>query len=104
MDDFEKASDEIEERNYDTNNENVIEFLRDAKTATVCFTQGRLISRIKKLQEQHPEQVKITAENRDGSIVAHIPVKWVKINPPKDLTEEQREKLRGRALDNFHNS
>ena len=104
MDDFEKASDEIEERNYDTNNENVIEFLRDAKTATVCFTQGRLISRIKKLQEQHPEQVKITAENRDGSIVAHIPVKWVKINPPKDLTKEQREKLRGRALDNFHNS
>ena len=30
------------------------------------------------------------AENQDGSLCAHIPVAWIKINPTKQLSEGQR--------------
>ena len=78
----------------DRMNENVVEWIDNSKTATVTFSQGRYINKIKKLAEQHPEECQISYENEDGSIVAHIPVKWVKIMPPRALTDEQREALR----------
>ena len=73
--------------------ENVIEFIRDENVATVTFTQGRYRSRIKTLAEKYPEECEVVAENPDGSICAHIPVKWIRINPGRDLTEEQREEI-----------
>lgn len=75
----------------DNVNENVIEFLRDSKTATVTFCQGRYVSKIKKLAEEYPEDVQITYENPDGSIVAHVPTKWVKVSAPRKMSEEQKE-------------
>lgn len=71
--------------------ENVIEFLKDQQTATVTFSQGRYKTRIRKLAKRYPEECQITVENRDGSIVAHIPVEWIRINPRKELTEEQKK-------------
>lgn len=78
--------------------ENNIEFLRNQQTATVCFSQGRFINKIKELKEKYPDDVDICVENEDGSIVAHIPTKWVKISPPKqvEMTDERREELRQR--------
>lgn len=73
-----------------SNQENVIEFVRDGKYATVSLSQGRYIGRIRKLAESHPGECQIVAENIDGSICARIPVNWVKINPGPTLTEEQR--------------
>lgn len=75
----------------DNVNENVIEFLRNQETATVCFCQPRYISKIKELAQDYPEEVTITAENTDGSIVAHVPTKWVRISAPRKMTEEQRK-------------
>ena len=75
------------------NVENGIEFLKDSDWATVSFSQGRYISRIKKLAAGHPAECEIVAENMDGSICAHIPVAWVKISPPKQFSEEQRRQL-----------
>lgn len=31
---------------------------------------------------------RILAENPDGTLLAHIPVEWVKIIPPRQLTDE----------------
>lgn len=73
-------------------NENVIEFIRDEKIATVTFCQGRYISRIKELAEKKPDECKIVAENADGTVVAHIPTSWVRINPNRELSEETLEK------------
>ncbi len=56
------------------NVENGIEFIKDAKTATVQFCQGRYKSRIKKLAAERPEKCEILAENKDGTLLAHIPV------------------------------
>lgn len=73
--------------------ENAIEFYKGDKRATVSFSQGKYISRIKKLKERFPDEVEIVAENPDGSLYAHIPTKWIKINPPKEMTDEQREAI-----------
>lgn len=76
------------------NNENVIEFLRGATTATVSFSQGRFISKIKKLAEKYPDEVEIVAENKDGSIVAHIPTRYIKISSNKiEMSEEERKAI-----------
>lgn len=83
--------------------ENVIEFTRDTKRATVTFSQGRYISKIKKLSTSHPEECKIIAENKDGSIVAYIPVSWVRINPGRNISEEQREAIAERIRSTLHN-
>lgn len=74
------------------NVENGIEFTKDAKTATVQFCQGRYKSRIKRLAEKYPEECEILAENKDGTLLAHIPVEWVKIIPPRQLSEDEKQK------------
>lgn len=80
------------------NVENGIEFLKDAKTATVQFCRGRYKSRIKKLAAERPDECKILAENKDGTLLAHIPVEWVKISPPAARSELQRELAREKML------
>ena len=81
--------------------ENVIEWLRDEKRATLSLSQRRTISRVKQLAEQYPEECQIVAENKDGSVCAHVPVSWVKISPPAVRTETQREAAR-RAMEDLH--
>lgn len=90
---FNKACDEVEDRDFNLAQENVIEWLRNSETATVTFTQGRYITKIRKLAEKYPDKVQITAENKDGSIVAHIPVKAIKINiiEGRELTEDEKK-------------
>lgn len=83
------------------NMENVIEFIKDRDRATVSFSQGRYVSRIKKLAAEHPGKCEIVAENKDGSICAHVPVAWVRISPPAVRSEEQREQARAR-MKNYH--
>lgn len=73
--------------------ENNIEFLKDNGRATVTFSQGRFKSRIKNLAAERPAECEIVAENADGSLCAHIPVAWIKINPTKQLSEEQRREI-----------
>lgn len=78
--------------------ENVIEFLKDEQRATVTFSQGRYKSRIKKLAAERSEECQIVAENQDGSICAHIPVSWVKINPSPKVAEETRQRASERMI------
>lgn len=97
MNDFEKACSEIDNNDSDWFNthENVIEFVKNADTATVTLCQGRYVSKLKRLAKEHPDDVHICKENLDGSIVAHVPVSYIKLSaPPKrELTEEQRAEL-----------
>lgn len=79
----------------DTMNECVIEWIKGDKVAGVTMPNTtRLKNRIVKLAETH-EEVDLTV-NSDGSIYARIPVSWVKINPPRVLTDEQREEIGAR--------
>ena len=77
-------------------NENVIEWVKDGKTATLSLTQGRTISRVMKLAKSRPEECKIVAQNTDGSVCARVPVGWIKISPIREVSEEQKEAARVR--------
>lgn len=75
-------------------NECSIAWLRGSDYAEVSAHNGsKMKGRVLKLAEQHPEDVKILAANKDGSIFAHVPVKYVKLRAPRELTEEQRAEL-----------
>ena len=85
-------------------NENVIEWLRGGKTATLSLTQGRTITRIMKLAKSRLEECRIIAENVDGSIVARVPVGWIKISPIREVSEEQKEAARVRMKEMRENN
>lgn len=99
---FEEISNEVDNRNnYESSVECSIEWINNNKTATVTFPgRSRYCSKIKKLNEQYPEEVIIRHINQDGSIVATLPVKYIKISHPKSVTreytEEEKEILRER--------
>jgi len=78
--------------------ETVYEHVSGRKTFTVTAAERWRINMIRKLKEQHPEEVEITHENTDGSLVAHVPYEWMRIKPKakRSMTEEQREALRER--------
>lgn len=83
--------------------ENAIEWINGQDRVTVTLSQGRYISKIKKLAEKFPNEVEIVKENIDGTILAHIPLNYIKINrASRDLTEEERIELAERARNNFH--
>jgi hypothetical protein len=92
MNDFERISDEVSGgSNYETSCEFAIEWVKGDKVATVTLPgNSKLNSRVRKLAEERPDEVSIRHENRDGSIVATIPVEYVKIGPKKFVSDEQR--------------
>lgn len=85
--------------------ENVIEFLKDGTRATVTLSQGRYITRIKELAKKFPDDVEVVKvpEENGGYLVAHIPAGYIKFNPPKQLSQEQRDQMRERANNNLNN-
>jgi hypothetical protein len=78
------------EKDFEHNNENAIEFLTGQHRATVTFTQQKWINRMNDIKERYPDDVDIVVNN-DGSICGHVPSKWIKINPPKQVSEEFRK-------------
>ncbi len=73
----------------DYSRENVIGWYKDSEIATVTFSQGRYISKIKKLAEKYPDEVKVL-ENADGTILAYIPVKAIHISITK-ISDERKK-------------
>jgi len=61
-------------------NENCIEWLNGSDTITVTLSQRRFINKVRRLAEKHEKSVEIVAENADGSIVAHLPIKALKLS------------------------
>ena len=73
-------------------NECVIEWLRGEKVATVTMPSNTpLNTKLRKLAEKG--LVTDWFQNKDGSIVAHVPARWIKITPPRELSDEQRAVL-----------
>lgn len=74
-------------------------YWRGEKHAEVTAYGGsKLKSQVEKLAEQEPDKVQIIRKNTDGSIFAHVPVEWVGVRRPRQvtMTEERKEELRER--------
>ena len=78
-------------------NENVIEWLKGQQTVAVTLVGGtKLANTVIKLSKEHEEvDVRI---NNDGSVCAHLPLKWIRIKPVRQVSEEQREAARERFI------
>ena len=91
---FEDALEAIDKDAYngELENENCIEFIRGSKVATVTFSQGRFISKVRKLAEKFPDQVEIVHDS-GKTLVAHIPTKaiHISISDQREMSDEQRE-------------
>lgn len=78
------------EKDFDHNNENCIEWINGQQTVTVTFCERKYINKIYALKERCPDDIEIIT-NQDGSICATLPKKFIKISPPKQVSEEQRQ-------------
>ena len=79
--------------------ETVINF-NNAEQNASCYTLNtHKRQMLLNLAEEYPDDVKIISK-RDDMVEVTFPKKWVKIRPPRKLTEEQRVNVveRGRAL------
>jgi len=76
------------------NKENCIEWLTGQDKCSCTISHQKYISKIKNLAEKCPDDVKIIAENDDGTIYVRMPLKYaIKFSKPKtvNLTDEQKE-------------
>jgi len=63
--------------------ETVYEHISGSDTVTITAAERWSITMIKNLKKRFPEQVEIICENADGSLLAHIPLDWMRIVPKK---------------------
>ena len=72
----------------------------DRDKGYISSDERKHINKIRKLNEQHPDEVRIIREpeQNDGCIYAEIPVSWFSIRPPvkRVLTDEQRQEMSDR--------
>lgn len=78
--------------------ETIINFNEEEKTASVYTHNGTLRRRLEQLAQERPEDCHLFKSCHDGQAVEYyIPKSWLRINPPRvaaPLTEEQRQKRR----------
>ena len=73
-------------------NENVIEWLRGQDTVALTLCSGsKFANKMMKYSKSHPNEVTCHV-NKDGSVFAHVPLRWLKVSPPRRMSEEQRQK------------
>lgn len=70
----------------------VIEWIKGNDYAGVTVPSGTALkSKLMRYAEERPDEVKLMVENKDGSAFFHIPINYVKVSPPRKVSEEQRE-------------
>lgn len=72
--------------------ETIIIFNEADDTATVETFQGKIIRRMEK------EGVKPVRESPEGAKRYIVPKKWIKVTPPKKVSDEQRQASREKML------
>lgn len=73
-------------------NEFVIEWTKDRNYAGVTVPSGTALkSKLMRYAQERPDEVKLMAENKDGSAFFHLPISYVKVSPPRKVSEEQKK-------------
>lgn len=69
-----------------------IEWIKGNGYAGVTVPSGTALkSKLMRYAQERPDEVKIMAENKDGSAFFHIPISYVKVSPPRKVSEEQKK-------------
>lgn len=70
----------------------VIEWIKGNEYAGVTVPSGTALkSKLMKYADSRPDEVKVMAVNKDGSAFFHIPINYIKVSPPRKVSDEQRE-------------
>ena len=78
-------------------NEFAIEWIKGNDYAGVTVASGTALkSKLMRYAKERPDEVKLIVENDDGSAFFHIPVNYVKVSPPRKVSDEQKEAARER--------
>ena len=73
-------------------NEFAIEWTKTRKYAGVTVPSGSALkSKLMKYAKTRSNEVKLKAENDDGSAYFHIPISYIKVSPPRRVSDKQRE-------------
>lgn len=79
-------------------NEFAIEWEKGGSYAGVTVPSGTALkNKLKRLAVERPDEVRMMVENPDGSAFFHVPVRYVHVNPPRAVSEDQREAMRNRS-------
>ena len=69
-----------------------IEWIKGNDYAGVTVPSGTALkSKLLRYAEERPDEVKVMAVNNDGSAFFHIPISYVKVSPPRKVSEEQKK-------------
>lgn len=73
-------------------NEFAIEWIKGRDYAGVTAPSGTALkSKLMRYADERPDEVKLMVENNDGSAFFHIPINYIKISPPRKVSDEQRK-------------
>lgn len=79
-------------------NEFAINWLKGGTYAEITVPSGTALkSKLLKYAETRPDEVNHVVINKDGTMVCHVPVSYVKVSPPRQISDEQREALGERS-------
>ena len=71
-----------------------LNFCDDDDMVSVTMYEKKYMNQIGKLVESHPDEVRIIAINKDGTMVAHLPKKFVHVSfsdrARREMTEDER--------------
>ena len=78
-------------------NEFAINWLKGGKYAEITVPASTALkNKLLRLKEKRPDEVTHVIENKDGSMVCHVPISYIKVSPPRQVTEKQRNSARER--------
>jgi hypothetical protein len=77
--------------------ETLIRYADDEQMAHVESFNLKYAQKLLDWVEKYPDEVKLV-RNKYSGVAVLLPKKWVKIKPPRKLTDEQRESLRAASL------
>jgi hypothetical protein len=83
--------------------ETIVCFNEAESSADIETFNGVLTRRLARLSETRPGEVKEitdTFRKRDGAVRYTFPKKWLKINPPRQLSDEEKERLKKMGQNN----
>ena len=77
--------------------ETIVCFNETNEPAEVYTFNPRLIKQFERLIQERPDDVRIKRSHNDGAVEYYFPKKWVKVSPPRILSDEARAILSERA-------
>lgn len=73
--------------------ETVVNFNEAEQTASIYTHNAAMQKQLADLCDSYPEQVRRLKDNGCGGLTFALPKKWIKISPPRVLSEAQKEVL-----------